>query len=123
MFGYYIEISKMAAQTITDDMEYIRKQTLANAERYITPELKGRFNTVSISLNAPNAEEYLSLTRSKFGLQSYEAIKDFAVKAKKYVPNVVFTVVEKVMSEEKIKLCQKICDDLGVKLRVRPFES
>lgn len=89
----------------------------------ITPELKYRFNTVSISLNAPNAEEYLALTRSKFGLQSYDAIKDFAVKAKKYVPNVVFTVVEKVMSEEKIKLCQKICDDLGVKLRVRPFES
>lgn len=89
----------------------------------ITSELKNRFNTVSISLNAPNAEEYLSLTRSKFGIQSYEAMKDFAVKAKRYVPNVVFTVVEKVMSEEKIKLCQKICDDLGVTLRVRPFES
>lgn len=92
-------------------------------EKDITPELKDRFNTVSISLNAPNAEEYLALTRSKFGIQSYEAIKEFAVKAKKYVPNVVFTVVEKVMSDEKIKLCQKICDDLGVKLRVRPFES
>ena len=89
----------------------------------ITPELKGRFNTVSISLNAPNAEEYIALTRSKFGIQSYEAMKEFAVLAKKYVPNVVFTVVEKVMSEEKIKLCQKICEDLGVKLRVRPFES
>ena len=89
----------------------------------ITPELKNRFNTVSISLNAPNAEEYLALTRSKFGIQSYEAIKDFAVKAKKYVPKVVFTVVEKVMSEEKIKLCQEICDKLGVTLRVRPFES
>jgi TatD family-associated radical SAM protein len=92
-------------------------------EKDITPELKNRFYTVSISLNAPNAEEYLSLTRSKFGIQSYEAMKDFAVKAKRYVPNVVFTVVEKVMSEEKIKLCQKICDDLGVTLRVRPFES
>ena len=92
-------------------------------EKDITPELKDRFNTVSISLNAPNAEEYLALTRSKFGIQSYEAIKEFAVKAKKYVPNVVFTVVERVMSDEKIKLCQKICDDLGVKLRVRPFES
>lgn len=89
----------------------------------ITPELKNRFNTVSISLNAPNAEEYLALTRSKFGIQSYEAIKDFAVKAKKYVPKVVFTVVEKVMSEEKIKLCQEICNNLGVTLRVRPFES
>ena len=92
-------------------------------EKDITPELKNRFNTVSISLNAPNAEEYLSLTRSKFGIKSYEAMKEFAVSAKKYVPNVVFTVVEKVMSDEKIKICQKICDDLGVTLRVRPFES
>lgn len=88
----------------------------------ITPELKNRFNTVSISLNASNAEEYLSVTRSKFGLKSYDALKEFAVSAKKYVPNVVLTVVEKVMSDEKIKICKKICDELGVILRVRPFE-
>ncbi len=50
-------------------------------------------------------------------------MKEFAVLAKKYVSNVVFTVVEKVMPEEKIKLCQKISDDLGITLRVRPFES
>ena len=50
-------------------------------------------------------------------------MKEFAVLAKKYVPKVVFTVVEKVMSDEKIKICQKICDDLGITLRVRPFES
>ena len=30
---------------------------------------------------------------------------------------------EKVMSEEKIELCRKLCNDLGVTLRVRPFES
>ena len=33
-------------------------------ERDITPELGGRFDTVSISLNAPNAEEFYELTRS-----------------------------------------------------------
>ena len=91
--------------------------------RDITPELKGRFDTVSISLNAPNAAEFLALTRSKFGIQSYDALKEFAVLAKRHVPNVVLTVVEKVMSEEKIEICRKLCDDLGVTLRVRPFES
>ncbi|MBP5445858.1 MAG: DNA mismatch repair protein MutS [Acholeplasmatales bacterium] len=40
VFGYYIEISKAAALTISDDLNYVRKQTLANAERFITPELK-----------------------------------------------------------------------------------
>lgn len=92
-------------------------------EKDITPELKDRFDTVSISLNAPDAEEYLELTRSKFGIQSYDALKEFAVSAKKYVPSVVLTVVEKVMSPEKIDVCQKICDELGVTLRVRPFEE
>ncbi|MFZ1683572.1 MAG: DNA mismatch repair protein MutS [Candidatus Zixiibacteriota bacterium] len=38
VFGYYIEISK--AQSTSVPQEYIRKQTLVNAERYITPELK-----------------------------------------------------------------------------------
>lgn len=89
----------------------------------ITPELAGRFDTVSISLNAPDAEEFLALTRSKFGIGSFEALQEFAVLAKRHVPNVVMTVVEKVMSEEKIELCRKLCNDLGVTLRVRPFES
>ena len=91
--------------------------------RDVTPELKGRFDTVSISLNAPDEKEFLELTRSKFGIQSYEAIKEFAVLSKQYVPNVVMTVVEKVMPEEKIQKCQEICDTLGVTLRVRPFEN
>ncbi|MHB0969536.1 MAG: DNA mismatch repair protein MutS [Thermoanaerobaculia bacterium] len=38
VFGYYIEISK--ANLAKVPAEYIRKQTLVNAERYITPELK-----------------------------------------------------------------------------------
>jgi len=38
VFGYYIEVSNAQADKVPDD--YIRKQTLVNAERYITPELK-----------------------------------------------------------------------------------
>ena len=40
VFGYYIEISKMAAQAVKDEWGYIRKQTLTNSERFISPELK-----------------------------------------------------------------------------------
>lgn len=36
--GYYIEMSRLQAQTVPED--YIRRQTLKNAERFITPELK-----------------------------------------------------------------------------------
>jgi DNA mismatch repair protein MutS len=38
VFGYYIEITKSNLQQVPDD--YTRKQTLVNAERFITPELK-----------------------------------------------------------------------------------
>jgi DNA mismatch repair protein MutS len=38
VFGYYIEVTKANSDTVPD--EYIRKQTLVNAERYITPEMK-----------------------------------------------------------------------------------
>jgi DNA mismatch repair protein MutS len=38
VFGYYIEVSNANARLVPDD--YMRKQTLVNAERFITPELK-----------------------------------------------------------------------------------
>jgi DNA mismatch repair protein MutS len=38
VFGYYIEVTKANADKVPQS--YIRKQTLVNAERYITPELK-----------------------------------------------------------------------------------
>ena len=47
VFGYYIEVSKALAENVPDN--YIRKQTLVNAERFITPELK---EAESVVLNA-----------------------------------------------------------------------
>lgn len=38
VFGYYIEVRHSSTEMVPEN--YIRKQTLANAERYITPELK-----------------------------------------------------------------------------------
>jgi len=38
VFGYYLEVTKANAASVPED--YVRKQTLVNAERYITPELK-----------------------------------------------------------------------------------
>lgn len=40
IFGYYIEVSKSNIGLIKEEYNYIRKQTLANCERYVTPLLK-----------------------------------------------------------------------------------
>ena len=49
VFGYYIEVTKAHTDKVPED--YVRKQTLVNAERYITPELK-EYETLVL-----NAEE------------------------------------------------------------------
>lgn len=91
--------------------------------RDITPELKGLIDTVSISLNTPNKERYYELTRSKFGIGSFDAMIDFAREAVKYVPHVVMTTVATTITKEEEAECQRICDDIGVKYRIRPFED
>lgn len=102
----------------------INTNGLANLihQKDVSRQLKDCVDIVSISLNAPDKQEYLDLTRSKFGIDSYDAMLEFAKACKDVVPNVVLSVVS-ILGEEKIRKCQKICDDLGVTLRVRPYEE
>jgi len=46
VFGYYIEVSKSNIPLIKEEYGYDRKQTLANAERFITPLLKEKENII-----------------------------------------------------------------------------
>lgn len=85
--------------------------------------LKGLIDTVSISLNANSPEEYLRLTQSKFGIISWQAMIDFAKHCTAYVPHVVMTVVDQVISLEEQEEAKRICDSIGVDLRIRPYES
>ena len=57
VFGYYIEVTKAHSEKVPED--YIRKQTLVNAERYITPELK-EYETLVL-----NAEEEILETERR----------------------------------------------------------
>lgn len=87
-------------------------------------KLKGLIDTVSVSLNATDAEDYLKVVRPKFGIDSYDAMLRFTKDCTAFVPHVVMTVVgEPVTSKEEQVRCQAICDELGATLRVRPFED
>ncbi len=87
------------------------------------PMYKGLVDTVSISLNTPNKERYYELTRSKFGIDSYDAMLNFAGNVSKYVPHVVLSTVAITLTEEEEKQCAQICERLGVTYRIRPWES
>ena len=86
------------------------------------PMFKDKIDTVSISLNTPNKERYYELTRSKFGIDSFDAMLRFAGNVKNYVKNVVLTTVSTTLSEEEEQECARICERLGVTYRIRPFE-
>lgn len=89
------------------------------AGRDIAPELKD-FDLVSISLNHCDADKYAAVTRSKFGAAAFPAVTEFAAQCKAAGLNVVMTVVD-VIGEESIRECEKLCQGLGVPLRVRKY--
>ena len=91
--------------------------------REIAADFAGILDTVSISLNASNAKRYLELTRAKYGMPSYEGMLAFAEHSKKYVPNVVLTVVDKVEDADEIARCREICKARNLILRVREYED
>jgi DNA mismatch repair protein MutS len=60
VFGYYLEVSNSYKDMVPED--YIRKQTLANAERFYTPELKELENTILGSEDKLNHLENVMFT-------------------------------------------------------------
>ena len=57
VFGYFIEISKGNLSNVKDSFGYIRKQTLVNAERFISPELKEKEDELLHAKEKANALE------------------------------------------------------------------
>lgn len=92
-------------------------------KRDICPEFKGLVDTISISLNASDEKAYDEVTRPSFnGVNCFEEMLSFAQRVEKYVPNVMLTVVD-IIGEEEIAKSQAVADRIGIKLRVRPYES
>ena len=84
---------------------------------------EGLVDTVSISLNAATAEEYVALCRPKFGAAAYPALLKFAEEVKGFVKDVVLTVVGTAsLTPEKEAACRRVAAEHGVPLRVRRFE-
>ena len=121
-----------------EDVSFIGKEL---KKRY--PEIKIRLNTnglsdkihgkstaylledavdiVSISLNSGNSEDYMKVTRPKWE-DSFDAMLKFAEVCKKYVPQVMFTVVD-VISEKEINDSKAVSERLGIPLRIRKYDT
>ncbi|MBO4912997.1 MAG: TIGR04100 family radical SAM protein [Butyrivibrio sp.] len=94
---------------------------LGNEEngRNIVPELSEVIDSVSISLNAPDAKKYQEVSRPKYD-NGFDKMVDFAGKCKDQVKEVKWSIVD-VLSEEDIEKCKKLSFNTGIELRIRHF--
>lgn len=83
--------------------------------------LKYKIDKVSISLNASNPDKYFQITNPKYGLPSYNAMLNFALRVQEFVPDVSFTIVDMDLDEEEIEKCRERARDLGLPLRIRHY--
>ena len=77
VFGYYIEVSKGQIPLVKEEFGYERKQTLANAERFITPLLKEKENIIL------GAEEKIINLEYKIFMDIREVIKRYVKRLQK----------------------------------------
>ena len=77
VFGYYIEVSKGQKSLVKEEYGYERKQTLANAERYITPLLKEKENIIL------GAEEKIISLEYKLFMDIREVVKRYVQRLQK----------------------------------------
>ena len=87
--------------------------------RDTVPEMEGLIDSVSISLNAPNEEEYLEVTKSRFGPGSYQAVLDFIRECRQRICGVTVSVVGGSISEESEEECSRMAREMNVAFRVR----
>ena len=90
--------------------------------RNILPELKGLVDSVSVSLNAEDAQKYHRLCRSPFGEKGFEGVLDFLREARKVIPEVTATALT--MPGVDLEACRRLAEEeLGVKFRPRAYDE
>ncbi|GAB4570603.1 MAG: DNA mismatch repair protein MutS [Anaerolineae bacterium] len=108
VFGYYIEISK--AQSKNAPPEYIRKQTLVNSERYITPELK---EYESLILNADDRIHEIEVRLFKDILREIAQHADRLLRTARALAHLdVFAALAEVAARERYTRPQLTTDDV-----------
>jgi len=87
--------------------------------RDIVPEMAGKIDRISISLNAPNAERYDEVCRSRFGLEAFPAILEFIRECRETIPGVTVSVVSGSISQAEEDECERMARSMNVAFRSR----
>ena len=114
VFGYYIEISKGNIPLVKDEFNYERKQTLANCERFITPELKEKENIIL------GAEEKIIELEYRIFMNIREKVKTYITdiqKTSKTIALVDMLVSFATVSEENNYIRPSLSSDKKIEIK------
>jgi len=118
-----LELVKQVAQELKGRGYCIRINTDGQANmihgRNILPELAGLVDSISVSLNAPDADTYKQICNTPFGEAGFEAVCTFIREAHHYIPQVVASAVT--IPGIDIETCQRLAESLGAEFRIREF--
>lgn len=87
--------------------------------RNILPELSGLVDSLSVSLNAPDAATYSRLCNTPFGDAGFSAVCDFIRSATAHIPQVIASAVT--VPGVDIEACRVLAEQLGAEFRVREY--
>jgi TatD DNase family protein len=87
--------------------------------RNILPELAGLVDSLSISLNAPDAATYSRLCNTPFGDAGFNAVCEFIRTATAHIPQVVASAVT--VPGIDVEACRVLAESLGAEFRVREY--
>lgn len=89
--------------------------------RNILPELSGLVDSVSVSLNAPDAETYERICNTPYGAAGFDAVCDFIREARRHIPQVVASAVT--VPGVDMEACRRLAESLGAEFRVRDYSE
>ncbi|MBL0225593.1 MAG: YchF/TatD family DNA exonuclease [Geobacteraceae bacterium] len=87
--------------------------------RNIIPELAGLVDSISVSLNAPDAATYREICNTPFSDAGFDAVCAFIREAHQHIPQVVASAVT--VPGIDIEACRRLAVSLGAEFRVREF--
>ena len=86
----------------------------------VTPLFEGAIDSVSVSLNAASSEDYNRICHPDFS-DAFNGLLDFTAKVKRFVPEVMLSVVDETLPTEDIEKCRAIAEKCGVTLKIREY--
>jgi TatD DNase family protein len=120
-----LELIKQVARELKGRGYRIRINTDGQANlvhgRNILPELAGLIDSISISLNAPDADSYEQICNTPFGEAGFEAVCSFIQEAKQHIPQVVASAVT--IPGIDIPACRRLAESLGAEFRIREYSE